>query len=91
MINDPVHITRRSSQGASTLRVLEYIIEYKTEHDGNSPSMREICAATLLASTSTVNYHLTQLIKMGRIRTFALDKQSRSIEVVGGKWSYHAD
>ena len=82
---------KKINEGISTQRVLEFVIEYKKAHDGNSPSMREICAATFLASTSVANYHLTQLIKMGRIRTFALDKQSRSIEVVGGKWSYHAD
>ena len=82
---------KKINEGMSTQRVLEFVIEYKRTHDGNSPSTRQILTATFLASTSTVNYHLTQLVKMGRIRTFALDKQSRSIEVVGGKWSYDAE
>ncbi len=47
--------------------VLEYLIEYQEER-GFAPSVREICSAVGLSSTSTVHGHLSRLEEKGYIR-----------------------
>ncbi len=64
-------------------RVLDYIIEYKTGHDGLSPSYRQIMAACNLSSTSVVGYNLARLRDDGRIKI----NGTRGIAVVGGRWA----
>ena len=67
--------------------VLEFIIKFKTENDGNSPTFREIMAGVGLSSTSEVKYWLERLVAQGRIE-FPLKNQSRFIIIVGSKgWS----
>jgi SOS-response transcriptional repressor LexA len=63
-------------------QVFEFIVEYKREHDGISPSVREIAEGCVL-SESTVKYHLLKLENERRI----LVKGRRAIEVVGGEWN----
>jgi len=58
------------------LEILEYINE-KIELDGQAPSIREIGAAVSLKSTSSVQYHLDNLVKKGLLSKKA--NQSRSI------------
>ena len=58
------------------LEILEYINE-KIETDGQAPSIREIAAAVSLRSTSSVQYHLDNLVKKGLLSKKA--NQSRSI------------
>ena len=58
------------------LEILEYINE-KIELDGRAPSIREIGAAVNLKSTSSVQYHLDNLVKKGLLSKKA--NQSRSI------------
>ena len=58
------------------LEILEYINE-KIELDGQAPSIREIGAAVNLKSTSSVQYHLDNLVKKGLLSNKA--NQSRSI------------
>ena len=58
------------------LEILEYINE-KIELDGQAPSIREIGAAVNLKSTSSVQYHLDNLVKKGLLSKKA--NQSRSI------------
>lgn len=69
----------------SMIRVLSFIKRYKTEHDGNSPSNKQIMEACGFATTSTVDYFLGRLEKQGKIRR-PLYRRHRSIEVVGGEW-----
>ena len=64
--------------------VLEFIIAYKSEHDGVSPSFREIGEACGMVSTSTVAYYLASLRADG-ILDFQ-DGVPRSIEVMSGRW-----
>jgi SOS-response transcriptional repressor LexA len=66
-------------------RILQFIIAYKSDFDGNSPSVEEIMAACAISSKSIANYHLRQLAKGGLIR-LPERKQARSITVVGGEW-----
>jgi SOS-response transcriptional repressor LexA len=69
--------------------VLEFIIAHKRAHDGNSPTVREICDHCGISSTSVGNYALTALARRGFIR-LAEGGHSRSIEVIGGAWTYQA-
>lgn len=63
--------------------ILEYIIMYKRQHDGNSPTTREI-SDQIDASVSSVHGHLQRLQEHGKIRLAG--ERARSIEVVGGEW-----
>ena len=51
--------------------ILKYI-NYKLTTDGSSPSIREIAKAVNLKSTSSVQYHLDNLIK----KVYYLKKQT---------------
>ena len=68
-------------------RLFNYIIDYKRQNDGNSPTMREMCDDLDLGSTSYVSYLLDRLAAHGKIE--ARDAgHSRSIRVVGGQWTW---
>jgi repressor LexA len=60
--------------------LLDAIVEYKEEHDGVAPTMRELMALTDMSSTSVVSYHLGQLERRGFISR--RDGLPRSIEVL---------
>lgn len=62
----------------SQQKILKYITE--CAQTGHSPSVREICAATGLRSTSTVHTHLKALKKLGFIDKE--EKLGRSIRLV---------
>ncbi|WGX77567.1 MarR family transcriptional regulator (plasmid) [Paraclostridium bifermentans] len=49
------------------IRILEFIKDELTQK-GYPPSVREICAAVNLSSTSTVHSHLNKLEKLGYIK-----------------------
>ncbi|MEW6580741.1 MAG: hypothetical protein AB1435_16315 [Chloroflexota bacterium] len=63
-------------------RVFRFIVEYKRQHDGLSPAVKEISRACVL-HISTVKYHLLKLENQGRIRIVG----RRAIEVTGGVWN----
>ncbi len=56
--------------------ILDYI-NLSTNNDGYSPSVREICKAVNLKSTSTVQYHLNKLVDLGYLDK--ANNKSRSI------------
>ena len=58
--------------------ILEFI-NFTLKNDGYSPSVREICEAVNLKSTSTVQYHLNKLEKKGFINKS--DGKSRSLHL----------
>ena len=58
--------------------ILEFI-NYTLKNDGYSPSVREICEAVNLKSTSTVQYHLKKLEKKGVINKS--EGKSRSLHL----------
>jgi SOS-response transcriptional repressor LexA len=71
--------------------VLFFIVKYKREHDGNSPTIREIMDDCKISSTSMVFWYLNQLENLGYIRRPEPKIGNRiaaKIEVVGGKWIY---
>jgi len=67
-------------------RVFEFIVEYKREHDGTAPSIKEIAQSCFL-SKSTVKHHLFMLEREKRIRVVG----RRAIEVIGGSWDMPDD
>lgn len=70
------------------LQIYRFIVDYKAQHDGNSPTIRQIQRACGVNSTSVVVSLLDNLELQGLIRRprNGTDK-SRNIEVVGGAWS----
>lgn len=73
-------------------RVYEFIIKYKKEHQGISPTVRTIMEGIGLSSTSVAHYHVESLEKAGLIYRVYSDDSEKSIgyEVAGGKWTYKA-
>lgn len=68
-----------------TTEVYEFIVSYKREHDGNSPTLRDIMRGVGATTPSVIGYHLKKLKRQGKIDLPDLG-QPRGIEVVGGKW-----
>lgn len=65
--------------------VFAYIVRYKQEHDGASPSYRQIVEACGLRGVSSVVCVLDRLEDAGRI--YRGGGLNRSITVVGGSWT----
>ena len=65
-------------RGDSQARILEYI-EKTTHQKGYPPSVREICDATGLKSTSTVHGHLVRLEKKGLISRDSMKPRAISL------------
>jgi len=65
--------------------ILDYI-ENNIETKGYSPTVREICKAVNLKSTSTVQYHLNKLINLGYLNKGR--NISRSIQSITKKSKY---
>ena len=70
-------------------KIFAAIIKFKTENDGNSPSLKQLGEMVGLASKSTVHYHLRNLEQQGKIKL--LDGKAKSIIVKGGKWTYEPE
>ena len=66
-------------------RVLDYVKE-QIKKDGYAPSVREICKALDLKSTSTVHGYLARLEKKGLIQKNAL--KPRTIRIIGNEMNH---
>ena len=66
------------------LDTLDAIVHHKMTHGGCAPSIRWLCDALGIASTSTMKQRLERLRDL-RYITFP-DGQARSIQVEGGEW-----
>jgi SOS-response transcriptional repressor LexA len=67
-------------------KVFEFIVDFKKDHDGNSPTVREIAKKCKISSISTVSFILDELDESGKIKLLN-NGQSRQIHVVGGSWT----
>ncbi len=67
-------------------RIFNWIVQYKTEHDGNSPTLRELMRACDMSSLSVVAYNLRRLERAGKITLAGRRAQTRRIVVIGGEW-----
>lgn len=65
-----------------------YILTYKRDHDGNSPSYREI-AEVIGVRFDRVGMLLDELENAGLIQQRRRGSIKRSIEVVGGSWVWN--
>lgn len=70
----------------STDEVYQFIIKYKTENDGNSPTRRDIVKALEMSSLSIAQWHVNKLAEMGLIDVDDAGK----IYVHGGSWKLNA-
>ena len=82
MTNEQIGMGRNPSK--TTQAILSYIITYKCQHDGLSPTYRQIMRGVGISSTSVVAYHIRHLEVMGRLR---LGPGGRGLMVPGGQWS----
>jgi len=64
----------------SRKKIYDFLIKFITEN-GYAPSVREICKAVGINSTSIVHHHLLVLEDMGKIEM--KQSQPRAIKVVG--------
>ncbi|KAA3644805.1 MAG: hypothetical protein DWQ07_15480 [Chloroflexi bacterium] len=68
--------------------VFGFIVRYKTDNDGVSPTIREILAGTRITSTSMVAFYLGKLEEKGLIEALGKGVQTRNIRVIGGQWLF---
>jgi SOS-response transcriptional repressor LexA len=65
--------------------LLNWIIGFKTVHDGVGPTLQEICDKFNWVSKNTAAHALDRLEEQGRI---TLGDGARMIFVTGGTWTY---
>ena len=61
----------------------DFIVKFKREHDGNSPSYREMMKGTGITSSSHMQNMIHRLINRGWISW----NSTRDITIIGGSWS----
>ncbi len=71
--------------GRRALDVLAFVVDFKTGHCGDSPSLEEIAAGVGLASRSTVLVQLRALERHGLI-TRPAGQDARRIGIPGAVW-----
>ena len=64
-------------------KILDYIVAFKVEHNGNSPTFRQIADACGISSSSLVNTYLDRMVKL---RMIERKGSIRMIEVPGSRW-----
>ncbi len=77
---------RLSVHDVKPKHVYAFIIAYKSAHDGNSPTFRQIGDACGITSTSVVTFYLVFLEEQGLVKV-ERSWQTRSITVVGASWT----
>ena len=63
--------------------IYEFVVLFKKEHDGNSPTIRQIGDAIGVSSTSQVNHYLNVMVSRGMITRGG---KFRMIGIPGGVW-----
>lgn len=67
--------------------IYEFIIAFKQNHDGISPSVSEIGEACGISSKSEVRRHLNSLVLFGMIEIDYGKGKSRMISIPGARWT----
>lgn len=75
-----LHLTPRH------IRIYEFILKFKSDHDGVAPSVTEICAGTEISSTSMVRHYFNALVVLGMIKVDYSGRRSRMISIPGARW-----
>jgi hypothetical protein len=76
---------RRSNK--KNMAALSIIVQYKRQHDGNSPSYMELKELLGLSSTSAVNFRIKSMVKDNLIDVSG----HRHIIVIGGYQNYGSE
>ncbi len=66
-------------------KIFDFIVRWKRNHDGNSPSLSQIMTHCKITSKSVVVYVLEKLEAQKKIIRVG-PKYERRIQVVGGHW-----
>lgn len=77
-------LLRRQRADKKLQELYDYIVKFKAEHDGNSPTERQIMAALNISSTSVVHYRLAALEDDGRIRRNG--GRGQGVSIPGARW-----
>jgi hypothetical protein len=72
-------------------KIYDFIIVFKRQHDGISPTLREIAANTGISSTAVVSYHIDKLIIEGRLEKYGGWMTTRNLMVPGALWIHSDD
>jgi len=78
-------MSKMSKGDIARKKMMDYIIGYKEQNNGLSPTVREIGDACGMSSTSLVNHHLEELVRIGELKRIG---SSRNLSVVGGRWTF---
>lgn len=71
--------------------VHRYIINYKIEHDGISPTIRQVMEGLDISSTSVTSYYIKRLIDEGRLYHVRDESNTSGLGVTGGRWEYEEE
>ena len=66
--------------------LLDFIVSYKKEHDGESPTIRYIMDRLDIASTSMTAFYIQKLIDEGRLYRVHAYSGGHGLGVPGGRW-----
>lgn len=69
----------------------DYIVQYKKDNDGISPTLRQLMFALDISSTSVCSYYLQRLVEQGRIYRVRAESGTTGLGVPGGKWDIVAE
>jgi len=67
-------------------RIREYIVKYKREHNGISPTLRRMVDELGLSSTSVVHYHIGRMCNEGVIYKVYTENKRFGIGVPNSRW-----
>jgi len=71
-------------------RIFKFIIEYRKSHNGDSPTLREICVGANVSSTSVVAYYLDRFEYYGLVKLNGQLKM-RNIHIPNSAWYFEGD
>ncbi|PKN85928.1 MAG: hypothetical protein CVU46_09595 [Chloroflexi bacterium HGW-Chloroflexi-8] len=77
----------RHEKKHSRQQVFDFIVSFKRENDGLSPTVREIMESCNIPSSSNTTYILDELSRNGLI---ALNEGKRGIMFIGSQWVFPA-
>lgn len=72
----------RTRDPEKAMALFDFILKYKRDHDGNSPTIQEMAVGMGYKSKSVSHFHLMSLVDMGKIEP--MTGFSRCTRVVGG-------
>lgn len=72
-------------------KLLEYLKGYKSTHDGNTPTVRQMIDGANMSTANRVYRCLLALENDGKISLGGPDRKQLHISIVGGRWYYEGE